>query len=317
MAGHGERAWTLGLVAAAVALASAATAEDAKAPPAPKETVELKLAAKAGDALRFRHVESSLTQVNGKTYSGHDFVHEYTLTVKAVRADGGLEAELRYDLVQGKLASRIGGAPYEFDSSKPAAETADPGSKILSSLALALTKKPLGVTLDAHGAVTAVRGLRESWTEALAGTPFEKSFDPAKDFSDAKCVEEVAPLFSASPEAPHVVGIAWTADATDRIDGQSMDFGAKFAVSLADAEKAVVAAKFDWKPGAEATAGGAKAAGGGSVAATFSRRDGFLLSLSKNLKAARDTGVMKADSRTTHTIERLSAPPSAPKAKTK
>jgi hypothetical protein len=306
------------VVAAALAAVPEARAEDPKPPaPAAKEVVDVKLAAKAGDVLRFRHVESSSTEVNGNPYSGRDLVHEYTLTVKTLRPDGGVDAELRYDRVAGKVPGRAGSPSREFDSGKPPAEEADPAAKIMVSLATALTTKPLLVTLDARGGLVAVKGLREIWMETIKGTQFEKAFSPEKDFSDAKCVEEVAPLFCAAPAEAHTVGAAWTAQVEDRIDSQSMDFAAKYAVSVADAEKAVVAAKFDWKPGPEAVANGAKATGGGSVAATFSRKDGFLTSLAKKLNANRDTGPMKATSHTTHTIERLAAPPAKGKGKGK
>ncbi len=301
------------VVALALAAGTPARAEDPKPPaPAAKEAVEVKLAAKAGDVLRFRHVESASTEVNGAPYSARDFVHEYTLTVKSLRPDGGVEAELRYDLVSGKLPGGAGKPAREFDSSKPGAPPTDLGERILVSLATALTKKPLLVTLDARGGLVAVKGLREIWMETIKGTLIESAFTPEEDFSDAKCVEEIAPLFCAAPAEPHAVGVAWTAEAKDRINQQSMDFAAKYAVSVADAEKAVVAGKLDWKPGPEATADGAKASGGGSVAATYSRKDGFLVSLAKNLKAARDAGAMKATSRTTHTIERLAAAAPAP-----
>lgn len=306
------------VIAAAICAGSAARAEDPKPPvAAPKEVVDVKLAAKAGDVFRFRHVESSSTEVNGNPYSGRDFVHEYTLTVKTLRPDGGVDAELRYDRVAGKIPSRAGLPAREFDSGRPAAEETDPGTKLLVSMATSMTKRPILVTLDARGGLVAVKGLREIWMETIKGTEVEKAFTPEEDFSDAKCVEEVSPLFCAAPAEPHAVGTAWTAQVVDRINNQPMDFAAKYAVSVADAEKAVVAAKLDWKPNPEAVANGAKASGGGSVAATYSRKDGFLTSLAKKLNANRDTGPMKATSNTTHTIERLAAPPAPAKGKGK
>ena len=295
---------------AAALAASAVAAPDDPKPPAPPP-VDVKLAAKAGMVLKFRHSESSLTEVNGKTYSGQDFEHEYTVTVKTVRADGGVDAELRFDLVKGKIPSPIG-PTREFESGKPVPADADDGTKLLISMATAVTAKPIAVSLDARGGVIAVKGLREIRMERIKGTPFEKVLSE-DDFSDAKCVAEIAPLFAASPAEPHAVGVAWTADVKDVVSGQTLDFGAKFAVSAADAEQATVAAKLEWKPNAEAVANGAKASGGGSTFARFSRKDGFVLSATKDLRAQRDAGPMKANSRTTHRIERLEAPPTKTK----
>jgi hypothetical protein len=300
--------WYAAVSLAAAFAASAVAAPDEPKPPAPPP-VDVKLAAKPGTVLRFRHTESSLTEANGRTYSGKDLEHEYTATVKAARADGGLDLEVRYDLVKGKLPSRTGGEPREFESGKPVPADADAATKLMISIATAVTSKPIAVSLNARGGVVAVKGLREIWMETIKGTPFESAFSAEKDFSDAKCVEEVAPLFAATPSEPHAVGVAWTADLKERVDTQTLDFAAKFAVSAADAEQATVAAKLEWKPNAEAVANGAKASGGGSCVARFSRRDGFVLSATKDLKAARDTGAMKANSRTLHRIERIEAPP--------
>lgn len=298
-------------LAAALAVTAIAAPDDPK-PPAPPP-VDVKLAAKAGTVLRFRHTESSLTEANGATYSGKDLVHEYTVTVKAARADGGLDVELRYDHVQGKYPSRIGGAPREFESGKPAPVDADDATKLMVSMVTAITSKPIAVSLDARGGVVAVKGLRELWTASVKGTPFEPMFSAEKDFSDAKCVEEITPLFAASPAEPHAVGVAWTSDVKHLVDTAMLDFSGKFAVSAADAEQATVAAKLEWKPNLEAVANGAKASGGGSYVARFSRRDGFVLAVTKDLRVQRETGPMKANSRTTHRIERLEAPATKPK----
>jgi hypothetical protein len=292
---------TCALVAMTAALA---IAEDPK-PEEKKPPVEVKLAAKPGAKLRFRHAESTATQVNGTPVRGSDVVHEYTVTVKAARPDGGIDAELRYDSVSGKLLGTRGAADTVFDSAKPIAADADPRTKLLVGIAVAVTKRPIAVTLDARGGVTAVQGLRELWMDAIKGTIAEGKLDPDKDFSDAKCVEEVAPLFAAAPAEAHVPGVAWTADLIQSIQSTDMPFGGKWAISSADAEKVVVAAKLEWKPNPEAVAGGAKAEGTGTLAATYSAKDGFLNSLTKDFKLARDTGAMKAETRSKHTVERL------------
>lgn len=288
----------------AVAAVSAA-AEDPK-PVAPKrEPVEIKLAAKPGTAIRFRQSETANTVVNGQPYRGREMVQEYTVTVKASRPEGGLDVQLRWDLVRGKFPGARGAADVEFDSTKPLAEDTEPRTKLLVAIAVAVTKKPVDVSFDARGRVVSVSGLRELWMGAIKGTLFEPHFTAEKDFSDAKCVEEVSALFRAAPAGPHSVGEAWEDEVTQSVNGAEMTFGGKFAVSVADAEKAIVAAKLAWKPNPEATAGGAKAGGSGTLAATYVRKDGFLDRLTIDLKAARDTGAMKADVRFTRTIQRL------------
>jgi hypothetical protein len=295
--------WTrvAGLVCA---LGAAALAGDPGATPA-KDAVEVRLAAKAAAVVRFRQTEASSTEVKGVVDSVQDLTREYTVTVKAARQDGGLDVVLHLDRVQGKVTSHTGSA--DVDSLHPAAVPPDPSTKLAVSMATAAVGKGLDVSLDAHGAVVAVKGVRELLAAAVKGTQFGTFIDPAKEFSDAKCVEWVAALLPAAPREAHASGVEWKGDLRERVGDQTLDFVATSKIASATEREIAVAVTLAVRPGAEEDEDGATVTGGGETSATFSTADGLVVKATKTLHTNREAGPVKSASRTNISIERLEA----------
>jgi hypothetical protein len=295
-------------IVVAVLVAGVAWAGD---PPA-KDAVEIKLAAKVGDVFRFRETDSSSMEVDGKARTGDETTQDYSVTVKAVRPDGGLDVDVSFETIHTKQRNPMSPNGLVMDSSKDPPADADMTTKMMSTIAHAMVGRSFHVTLDAHGAPTAVTGLREMVAAGIKGSPYEAMIPIDQFLGDADCMKMAVSLFAAAPAGAHAVGSKWTGDVKDVVSDQPMDFSAESTLSAATADDATVASKLTWKPGAEASAGGAKPAGGGESTTKFSRKDGLVLSMKKHLEAGRETAAMKATSHTDATIERL--PPAEKKA---
>jgi hypothetical protein len=299
---------------AAFALASGvAWAGDAT--PAAKDAVEIKFGAKVGDVLRFRETESSSTEAGGKARSGEEISQEYAATVKALRPDGGVDVEVSFEKVHNKILNPATGTWMEIDTSKPLPEGADMQAKMVDMIARAMVGHAFTVTLDAHGAATAVTGLREAIKAGVKGNPMESMFPVDQAFGDEICMKLAVSLFAAAPAAPHAVASKWTENVKAEVSSQDLEFAVESTLSAATPDDATVASKYTWAPGAKATADGAKAAGGGDCTSKFSRKVGFVLSMKRHLEANRDTAATKATSHTDVAIERL-APAAAKPADT-
>lgn len=304
------------VVLIAAVVSAAARAEDpkpkgpppaAKAPPGPaaaKDPVTLVAAPKRGDVLRFRQSDTSRTEVDGAVYKAEDNVREFTLTVVQPAEGGGFEGKLLLDRVYVKTGGR---RAVEIDSAKPMPETSDMGARMMILMVQALTAGPLDVRVAADGRLTEVKGLREAVAAKLKGTALE-SMVPLDDVAGpAMAVEALAPCFAALPAGAHVPGAAWDHEATRPVSAQQLDFAVNSTLTLPAADRALVASKHTWKPGAAATANGAKPEGGGTVSALVSRTDGLALRVESKLFANRTTADMKATSFTNSTLERLTA----------
>jgi hypothetical protein len=290
----------------AVAAFAAGVAWAGDAPPAAKDAVEIKLAAKVGDVFRFRQTDSSSTEVDGKPRTAEESTQDYSVTVKAVRPDGGLDLDVSFEAIHNKSRNpATAGNWMEMDSSKPTPAGADMQTQMMSAIGHAMVGRSFQVTLDAHGAPTAVSGLREMLAAGIKGSPFEAMLPVDQIFGDKDCMKLAVSLFVGAPAGAPAVGAKWTGDVKDEISNQAMDFSAESTLSAATADDATVASKLTWKPGAKATADGAKPAGGGDSTTKFSRKDGLVLSMKKHLEANRETTAMKATSHTDATIERL------------
>ena len=299
-----RRMLALGLGAVVVISAAALAGDPPKKDAAP---VEVRLAVKAGDVFRFRQTDASFAEVDGNPYRGDETTREYTVTVKTANPGSGVVVAVAFELVRARLLDRATGEWMEFDSSKAAPAEAAMKVQMLDAVARALVGRPFSVTLDAHGSPTAVTGLREAATEGVKGSGFEEMLPMDQIFADKDCMKLAALLFTGAPAEPRAIGAKWSGDMKDDVSSQTLDFSAEWTLASATTDDATVSAKLTWKPGAAATAGGAKAVGGGEATTRFSRKDGFVLSAKKHVEAKRDTGAMKAASHTDSTIERLLA----------
>ncbi len=295
-------------LAVAALVAGAAWAGDA--PKADKDAVEMKLGAKVGDAFRFRETESSSTEVGGKPNSAGEASQEYSVAVKAVRPDGGLDVEVKLEHVHLKQLNPMTRASMEVDSSKPTPSGADMMTSMMSDFTRAMIGAAFKVALDAHGAPKSVSGLREAVAERWKTNPMASMMPVEQVLGDKECMKLAVSLFASAPAGAHAVGSNWTGDEKAEVNSQSLEFSVDSTLAAATADDATVTSKYAWKPGPEAVAGGAKATGGGDATSKFSRKDGFVLSMKRHLEANRDTSAMKATSHTDMTIERL--PPGAP-----
>jgi len=300
---------TIGGFAAAALVAGAAWAGDA---PAPNDAVEIRFAVKVGDVMRFRETESSSTEIGGKKYSASETSQDFTLTVKAVRPDDGLDVDATLDRVQLKMFNSKTQAWSEIDTSKPAPAGADMQTQMVGDVSRAMIGAAFKVVLDAHGAPTAVSGLREAVGPRLKDNPMAAMMPVDQILGDEACMKLARSLFAAAPAGSHAVGAKWTAEEKAEVSDQPLEFSVEATRAAATAADATATSKYAWKPGAKATAGGAKAVGGGDATSKFSRQDGFVLSMKRHLEANRETPAMKATSHTDTTIERL--PPAAAKA---
>lgn len=299
-------------VAFVIALFGSGVALAGDPPGQAAEQVEVRLAVKAGDTFRFRQTEASSTEVDGKPYKAEESAQEYSVAVKSVRPDGGLDVALTFEAIRAKLLDRGTGAWTELDTSKPLPEGSAMKAQAMDALSRAMVGRPIAVTLDAHGVPTAVSGLRDAVSAGIKGTPFEQMLPVDKIFTDADGMKLVADLFAGAPAGPHAVGAKWSGEAEDEVSSQSLDFTAEWTLTAATADDAIVTSKLTWKPGKEAFSDGAKPVGGGDATTKFSRKDGLVLSMKKHLEANRDTGAMKATSHTDSTIERLPAKAAEP-----
>jgi hypothetical protein len=301
------------VLASAFFAASIALAAD---PPA-TDAVDLKLVVDVGHELRFRQTESSSMEVGGKAQKASELSQDYAVTVKVVRPDGGADVDVVFENVRRKQLMRRTGEWTEIDTSKPAPDGADMQVKMLDAVARAMVGRPFRVVLDARGAPTAVSGVRELMKEGLKGTPFENLIPVEQIFTDAECMKLGISLFAGAPKGPQSVGSKWTAEETAEVAGQWLDFGVESTLTAAAESDATVAAKYVWKPGAEAKAGDAKPEGGGESTTKFSRKDGFLVSMKRHLEANRETPQTKATSHTDVAIERLPPAEKKPAEETK
>jgi len=289
-----------GLAVAALA-AGVARAED----PTSKDSIEIKLAAKVGDVFRFRETDSSSREVNGRADAGAENVHEYSVTVKAARADGGLDVDLVFESIRNKRLNRATGGWSEIDTSKSFLAGADMKLQIVDTVTRAMVGRAVRVTLDPHGVPTASSGMREAIRAGIKGAPMEAMLPVDEVFSDADCMKLLVKLFAAAPAGPRAVGSKWTGDAKADVNDQGLDFAVESTLTEPTADDATVASKYAWKPGNAASDGGAKGSGGGESTTKFSRKDGFVLSMTRRLEANREAAAAKATSHTDWTIERL------------
>jgi hypothetical protein len=206
--------FTSGLV---VAVLAAGVAWAGDPPPAAKDAVEIKLAAKVGDVFRFRQTESSRTEVDGKPRKADETTQDYSVTVKAVRPDGGLDVDVSFESIHKNMRNPVTDGRIEMDSSKAAPSDADMQTQMMSTLAHAMAGRSFQVTLDAHGAPTAVSGLREMVAAGIKGSPFEAMLRVDQILGDQDCMKLADSLFCAAPAGAHAVGAKWIEDVKDDV----------------------------------------------------------------------------------------------------
>ena len=181
-------------VAFVIALFGSGVALAGDPPGQAAEQVEVRLAVKAGDTFRFRQTEASSTEVDGKPYKAEESAQEYSVAVKSVRPDGGLDVALTFEAIRAKLLDRGTGAWTELDTSKPLPEGSAMKAQAMDALSRAMVGRPIAVTLDAHGVPTAVSGLRD----AVSRPPCRR---PPADRSSPVCVSPSLATTRWSPPA--------------------------------------------------------------------------------------------------------------------
>lgn len=328
------------VIASAVLVAATAHAQDPKAPKKPpakapptakappagqqpaaapsKDPVALVASPKAGTVLKFLHTEDSSTEVNGQPYSVGRMRHEYTVSVGAAVPGGGFTGKLKVD----RMVVRGGrDGEKEFDSAKPMERPTDLGDRMRSVMVQAFTSAEFEITVGADGRLTSLKGLREAIAATIKGTALESMVPLDQAGSPEEALRAFGGLFVALPQGAHAPGAEWTGTAAHEVSGQNLDFSSTSTLTLPAADRALVTSKLVWTPGAEATAGGAKPEGGGTVSGLFGRSDGLPLRYEQRLVANRTTDKMSATSHDDVTIERMNAdgtpvvpagPPTAP-----
>jgi hypothetical protein len=299
-----------------IAMLAAGELSAGDAPPPTKDAVEIKLAAKVGDVFRFRATESSRADVNGKPYSGEDDSRDYSVTVKAVRPDGGFDVEVSFEQIGYRTLDVETGVWTEIETTKASPVGADMRTQMLDAVSRAMIGRAFDVTLDAHGTPLAVAGVREALAAGLKGSPEGEKLPLNEIYDDEKCMDVARSLFLTTPTGAHTVGVTWTEDVRAGAGGFDHDFSVESTLSAATADDATVTSKFSWKPKAKETVGRTRVTGGGDSTTKFARKDGFVLSMKRHLEANPETATRKATSHTDMTVERLppaAAKPSEPK----
>jgi hypothetical protein len=303
------RATVAGLVGLAL-LAAWTAPRGAVAEEGPVATPEpaLRLAAKAGDTLRFRRTATRKALCEALDRNGDESVtQEYTVKVVSVEGSGGsatFAVEVAFGPARGHYTDDEG-AKLSFDSERPLPEPDDVGDLVAVRHLVLFAGRTVKATLDARGKVRAVEGVREAVAATLAGTPFAAFLD---EYTDEEAVAELQVYL---PVVPPVTdnggpGASWN-------DGAEVDFGAGTKISYERRWKVgepaggtvTCTVAMTHVPGDKVRAG-QENSGAGTLTDTRATADGFVRKWALVAKF-QGRGHFDLDASATQTIERLPA----------
>jgi hypothetical protein len=302
------------------------------APPAPEppkgpEKIDLVLAVRPGDVFRYvqnQHIDQAMKIGETDASMALDAASSMTYTIATVREDGQTDVRVEMGDIKGTFRSSMFGT-IDFDTASSAA--AKPDNPVSAAAVKGITNLAharFEMTLDRHGNLVAVQGLREFLEKALkddkalAGKHLETLVD------DEGMKQQMQGRFVRFAEGPVEVGATWTIDSAIK-SPMAMTMSTRYLLKSADAETVVV----DATSTALAADAGAPAV---TVESTvvISRRDGLMLKSESKTRTVKDMELKKPaaagadapapkmhlDMTVTATIERVTADTPTPPAPT-
>jgi len=286
--------------AAVAADAPAARAQDAK-PPAAADAPLLVVRPKVGDVLRFRYrrTEKSILSGAPKAWEqSREIV--FACTVAETPPGGGAVLDFVEESAKGRFPLAVGTA-QEYDSAAKAPLPKDEDALTGTLVETFMVGVKARVTLDAHGAVTKVSGVRDAAKAAFKGSPLEGH--PSVESSEFE-TGVVSEFFPGHPEAGRVPGASWTERVPGRM-GELMFEGRPLRTMRAPSADAVTV-DGDWTGKIESRAAGGVSEYSGKDLTSWSRADGLLLVATVSV-TVRSEGPEGGEGSLEQTFERIGA----------